>query len=87
MINVARENLIYFGTLAERLHVSQQAIHTWRRRGLEAIKLGGKWYTSERALNAYAEINTPGGPAPESFEPVAVGNPKSPRLLKEMFGI
>jgi len=61
MIDVRGETLLHFREAAEKFpggkrHIS--TVHRYRLRGiggvrLEALKLGGRWYTSEQAIDRF----------------------------------
>jgi excisionase family DNA binding protein len=54
MINPLQDTLIPFTAIAQQLDVSYATVKKWRDRGeLEAIRIGGKWHTTEAALTAY----------------------------------
>lgn len=59
MIDVAKDELIPFAEVAERFKVTMQTVHSWSCQGLEAVKMGRKWYTTAAALNGFAGRNEP----------------------------
>ena len=64
------DNLIPLSVVARRLKVNPQTVKNWHDRGqLDAVKLGGRWYTTEEAINAHAnrnEIDQQDSPSPSS---------------------
>jgi|GEM_PF-2379322 len=64
MIDLAAETLLTLEKAAERLQVSKATLHRWITYGtkgirLEAAKLGGRWRTSEEAIQRFSNRLTP----------------------------
>jgi hypothetical protein len=97
MIDVRGEKLLVLGVAAEtfpggKRHVS--SVHRYRLRGiggvrLEAVKLGGRWYTSEQAIDRFvAQLNAArSGTDPPSGSPaVPIGFAEAERNLETQWG-
>jgi hypothetical protein len=54
MIDVAADELLSFDAVAKKLGVKKQTVGLWRRRGLECVRVGGRWYTTPAALNRFS---------------------------------
>jgi excisionase family DNA binding protein len=70
MIDLATERLLTLEQAGERLMVSKATLYRWITQGsrgirLEAVRVGGRWRTSEEALQRFGDYLTPDqGPAP-----------------------
>ena len=68
MIDVNTETLLPFSKAAKRCAVTIPTLYSWAFRGtkegwrLESIKLGGKRFTSEEALERFVEAQNPDQP-------------------------
>jgi len=64
VIDLAAETLLTLEKAAEKLEVSKATLHRWITYGtkgvrLEAAKLGGRWRTSEEAIQRFSDRLTP----------------------------
>ena len=64
MIDLAVETLLTLDQAGERLYVSRATIYGWITHGsggirLEAAKVGGRWRTSEEAIQRFSDRLTP----------------------------
>lgn len=93
MIDLATEHLLTLERAAERLMVSKSALYGWITHGsngirLEAAKVGGRWRTSEEALQRFSDGLTPNhgsSPSPSpSPRPTTVMSKERERHLKEV---
>lgn len=65
MINIAKDELIGISDVARRLKVRTQTVRGWIRNGtLEAVRVGGRWYTNATCLNAMAKPSQQSAPNP-----------------------
>ena len=99
MIDLASETLLTIEKDAERLHVSKATLNRWITYGtkgirLEAAKLGGRWRTSEEAIQRFSDCLTPRHePATASPTPIPRSKQRQRHLelvdqkLDEWFGI
>ena len=59
MIDLANDELLSVGDVAEKLDVCQHTVRAWIHAGLlEAVRVGRRLKTTPRALNAFAKANT-----------------------------
>lgn len=73
MIDIARDNLIDLAEVAKRLKVKSQTVRNWVKAGsLDAVRVGGRWYTNAECLNAMAK-----------HAPKTTPMPQKPSLLSE----
>src|SRR5947207_13632690 len=77
MIDLAVETLLPLGEAGGRLLVSTATLYRWISQGssgvrLEAVKVGGRWRTSEEAIQRFSDRLTPKhGSMPSHETPVA----------------
>ncbi len=55
MIAIANERPIAIKDVATRFKVHPRTVDVWRKRGLESFKLGGLNFTTEEALQRFAQ--------------------------------
>lgn len=66
-IDVMSDDLIELREVATRQKVTIQTVNLWRRSGrLQCVKVGGRWKTTKKAMNAFAVRN---GSPPQPHEP------------------
>jgi excisionase family DNA binding protein len=99
VIDLATETLLTLETAAERLQVSKATLHRWITYGtkgvrLEAAKVGGRWRTSEEAIQRFSDCLTPRrAPTTPQQTPVSTSKQRQRHLelvnqqLDEMLGI
>lgn len=99
MIDLAVETLLTLDQAGERLYVSRATIYGWITHGsggvrLEAAKVGGRWRTSEEAIQRFSDRLTPKHESmPTPPIPVSMSKQRQRHLeqvdqrLDEMMGI
>src|SRR5262249_50483744 len=80
--DLARERLLTLEVAAERLQVSKTTVYGWITRGasgvkLEAAKVGGRWRTSEEAVQRFSDRLT-GEQQPQPAPPHEPSAPLAP---------
>ena len=76
MIDVAHDELIALPDVAKKLDRCYSTVWKWVTSGrLEAVKLGGTWYTTPEALNSFA------------VEPERVSVPPQPARAEKDYGM
>lgn len=88
MINIARDNLIDLNEVARRLGLKVQTVRLWVKRGtLYAVRVGGRWYTSEKCLNAMAITPQPPSQSEQpATHPLAVADENSYQNIRSLLG-
>jgi excisionase family DNA binding protein len=89
VIDLATETLLTLEKAAERLLVSKATLQRWITHGtksvrLEAAKVGGRWRTSEEAIQRFSDCLTPGHGAPTSQQTSARMTKERQRHLEQV---
>jgi hypothetical protein len=85
MIDVANDKLISFRRVAGKFSVNIQTVNLWRRRGLECVKVGGKWFTTAAALNAFSIPSGKPSATRPAAAPVDPAHEEAMRELSQRF--
>lgn len=55
MVDLARDSLLKVNEVAKRFRVHRRTVEAWMTRGLECVMVGRVLYTSEEALQRFAQ--------------------------------